>query len=131
MDFDFKLSSHELRRGAFRTKVPGLTAKLGDYDEEFTVKDLSVSGLGIIDAASHVKEGQQTTIDLFISKRLYLKGLPCSILRVLPDGTAGIKFSELERRQEVRLDKLVLEVQKRLIELKKNAEKNENGSSNP
>ncbi len=130
MDYDIKLTSQEVRRGAYRTRVPGLTAKLENCDTEFTVKDLSVSGLGIIDAASHLKEGQTTTVDLFISKRLYLKGVPCSVLRVLDNGTVGLMFEKLERRQEVRLDKLVLEVQKRLIALKKNAEKNENGSDN-
>ena len=41
-------------------------------------------------------------------------------MRVISEkGIIGCVFHDMDRRQEIKLDKLVLEVQKRLIELRK------------
>ena len=48
-----------------------------------------------------------------------LGDLKAKVMRVLDRGIIGCNFLTMERRQEIKLDKLVLEVQKRLIELRK------------
>lgn len=121
MGFDIEIStgSDEALRKAFRTKVPGLTVRFSALQKVFEVKDLSATGFAILDPDKGFKEGQILEADLLISKKLFLKGIKAETMRVLDNGIIGINFVELERQKQVKLDKLVLEVQKRLIELRK------------
>lgn len=120
MNFDIQISNgEESLRKAFRTKVPGLTVRFPSVDEAFEVKDLSATGYAILDPGKRFKEGQTVDADLLINKKLFLSGVHSEIMRVLDNGIVGINFVELERQKQVKLDKLVLEVQKRLIELRK------------
>ena len=60
------------------------------------------------------------SFDLLLNKRLFLGDLKGKVMRVITEkGIIGCNFDGMERRQEIKLDKLVLEVQKRLIELRK------------
>ena len=59
------------------------------------------------------------SFDLLLNKRLFLGDLKGKVMRVLDKGIIGCNFEPMDRRQEIKLDKLVLEVQKRLIELRK------------
>lgn len=120
MTFEINVSGGDDQlRKAFRTKVPGLTARFKALGKSFEVKDLSASGFAILDQSKGFKEGQSVDLDLLINKKLFLGGVGGEVMRVLDNGIIGINFIELERQKQVKLDKLVLEVQKRLIELRK------------
>jgi hypothetical protein len=106
-------------RKAFRTKVPGLTVRFPALKRVFEVKDLSATGFAVLDPDKGFKENQPLKIELLISKKLFLGEVNAVVMRVLDNGIIGINFVDLERQKQVKLDKLVLEVQKRLIELRK------------
>lgn len=121
MGFDFEISTggDEQLRKAYRTKVPGLAVRFPALDKTFEVKDLSATGFAILDPDKGFKEGQGLEGELLIKEKLFLSGIKASVMRVLDNGIIGINFVELERQKQAKLDKLVLEVQKRLIELRK------------
>ncbi|WP_419787660.1 PilZ domain-containing protein [Pseudodesulfovibrio sp.] len=106
-------------RKAFRTRVPGLTVRFPAMKKSFEVKDLSATGFAILDQGKAFKEGQALDVDLLINKKLFVAECKAQIMRVLDNGIVGINFLDLGRQQQAKLDKLVLEVQKRLIELRK------------
>ncbi|MCM0755139.1 PilZ domain-containing protein [Desulfovibrio aminophilus] len=106
-------------RKAFRTRVPGLLIRVADSGKEYQVKDLSASGFAILEEARVFKEGQAFEFDLLLARKLFLSQIKGRVMRVLDNGIVGCNFQDLDRRQEMKLDKLVLEVQKRLIELRK------------
>ncbi len=119
MDFSFSLDHEEGKRQAFRTHVPGLTCRVTDREEEYPVKDISATGLAFLDEGKSFAEGEAFRLDLLIHHRVYIGDIKARVIRVLENGVTGAGFTELDRRQEVKLDKLVLEVQKRLITLRK------------
>ncbi|WP_319466258.1 PilZ domain-containing protein [uncultured Pseudodesulfovibrio sp.] len=117
-DIDLPNGDDQLRK-AFRTKVPGLSARFPGLKKIYEVKDLSATGFAVLDKEGTFKEGQSLEIELLIKKRLFLDGAKTEVMRVLDNGIIGINFIDLERQKQAKLDKLVLEVQKRLIELRK------------
>ncbi len=120
MSFDIDLpNGDDQLRKAFRTKVPGLSARFPGLKKIYEVKDLSATGFAVLDKEGTFKEGQAFEIELLIKKRLFLDGAKTEVMRVLDNGIIGINFIDLERPKQAKLDKLVLEVQKRLIELRK------------
>lgn len=121
MDFDVRLPNDDDQlRKAFRTRVPGLFIRITESGREYQVKDLSASGFAILEEErTRFKEGQTFLFDLLLAKKLFLTQITGKIMRVLDNGIIGCNFAGLDRRQEMKLDKLVLEVQKRLIELRK------------
>ncbi len=120
MDFTIKTESEEDRlRKAFRTKVPGFHAKVSETGKIYEVKDLSASGFAIDDPKGSLDEGQGIDVTFYLNKKTFLSGVQSVVIRVLDNGIVGINFIGLERRQSMKLDKLVLEIQKRLIELRK------------
>ncbi len=121
MDFNIEISTggDDALRKAFRTKVPGLTVRFPALKKVFEVKDLSATGFAILDPDKGFKEGQRLDADLLINKKLFLSEIKAESMRVLDNGIVGINFVDLERQKQAKLDKLVLEVQKRLIELRK------------
>lgn len=119
MDFQISTGGDDKLRKAFRTKVPGLSVRFPAVKKVYEVKDLSATGFAVLDTEKVFKEGQLLECDLLINKKLFLGEVKAEIMRVLDKGIIGINFVELARQQQVKLDKLVLEVQKRLIELRK------------
>lgn len=121
MDFevDIPSGSEPQLRKAFRTRVPGLTVLFSGQERGFEVKDLSATGLAVLESNTGIEEGQHLTCDLLINNKLFLGGLNVDVRRVLDNGIIGVNFVDLTRKQQAKLDKLVLEVQKRLIELRK------------
>lgn len=120
MDFEIQVpDDDEQLRKAFRTKVPGLEARFPSLKQVFEVKDLSATGFAILDPEKGFKEGQTLEIDLLIKKKQFLGAINALVMRVLDNGIIGINFVDLDRQRQGKLDKLVLEVQKRLIELRK------------
>jgi len=121
MDFEIKVDEEDKLRQAYRTRVPGLdiriNTKKGPLD--FPVQDISATGFAFLDNPRGYSSGMEFTFDLLLSKKLFLGELNAKVMRVLDKGIIGCNFMAMDRRQEIKLDKLVLEVQKRLIELRK------------
>lgn len=131
MDFDFKIGDErDYGRQAFRTKVPGLEVKVeGEGDAYYPVADLSASGFAFEDASGIRKEGEFLVVEFYLKRKLFLGGVEAEVVRIISSkNLIGCTFKELNRRQEARLDKLVLEVQKRIISAQK-ARKREEESS--
>lgn len=109
----------EQQRKAFRTRVPGFFVRLRDTGKTYAIKDLSATGFAILDESKSFTEGETHRVDLFLKQKPFLEDLKGRVMRVVPNGIIGWNFEDMDRRQEMRLDKLVLEVQKRLIKMKK------------
>jgi len=108
------------RRQAYRVRVPGLKVSIGEKGEElfFPVLDLSVKGVAF-DPVEYVREFVEDTeieLSLWLRNKLYLSLLKAKVVRV-GNGIVACQFQNLDYRQELCLDKLVLEVQKKNISL--------------
>jgi len=123
-DLSFSMAGDDKQqRRAFRTDVPGLEAYIPSRDARYKVGDLSALGLAFVDQSRSFKEGEALEMDMFLNKKLFLSGLKLRVMRVLDKGIIGCNFEGIDPRKEARLDKLVLEVQKRLIALRRAAKK--------
>jgi c-di-GMP-binding flagellar brake protein YcgR len=109
----------EAKRQAFRTSLPGLTARLSVTGDSLPVRDISAGGLSMDDVKERFAVGDQMELDLFIKDKLIIAGLKVQIARRAGQQT-GLRFLDLDLRQEQRLDKLVLEIQKFMISKGKN-----------
>ena len=126
MDFSFNLPEDGQRqRRAFRTRVPGLELRMVETGVLYPVRDISAAGMAIEAHEADFATGQEFRADLLLSGRLFLGDLVLCVMRVFNDAVYGCSFVNMDARQEARLDKLVLEVQKRLILLKKSAQREE------
>lgn len=121
MDFDIKIDEDDKLRQAFRTRVPGLDIRINTKNGplDFQVRDISATGFAFADNPRGYSSGLEFPFDLLLGKKLFLGDLRAKVTRVLDNGIIGCNFLPMDRRQEIKLDKLVLEVQKRLIELRK------------
>ncbi|WP_147821804.1 PilZ domain-containing protein [Salidesulfovibrio onnuriiensis] len=120
MNLEINIPNEDDRqRQAFRTKVPGFNARFEGFSGEFSVKDLSATGFAITDDAGVFKEGVDLLATLMLKEKVFLGKVQVKVMRVVGNGIVGMNFQNIDRRQQIKLDKLVLEVQKRLIALKK------------
>lgn len=116
MEISFESSSC---RGAFRTNIPGLALRIKGHSCIYSVKDFSVNGLAFAAGDTAFKVDQQFEVDFVLGKKDLLTGLEIKIIRDIGKGLMGCIYVDLDKYQEARLDKLVLEVQKRMIKLRK------------
>ena len=126
MDVTFELEGEVGKRAAHRERVRGLVARLDDEADGFVVHDVSASGLALVDPEARIAVGRDCRLALGIGPRELVAGLPARVVRRAGDGLTGLAFGELSLRQEAWLDKLVLEIQKRRIDLRKSRQDAEN-----
>ncbi len=118
-EFDFVFPGDAHPRKAYRTPVPGLEARILPNNKFYKISDLSALGMGLVDSdLKRLQVGHLFECDLFLNKKLYIAGLKATIIR-LKDEFVGCQFDSMNPRQEAKLDKLVLEVQKRQIALQR------------
>ncbi len=113
--------SGETRRKAFRIAIPGLKVLVMDWDMEFKATDISAGGVSFSlseQESPYLSVGQEILISLTIDNKLFLQGLRASVVKAGKD-FAACRFVDIPLRQEALLDKLVLEMQKNMIELKR------------
>lgn len=127
MDVTFQLEGEGGKRAAHRERVRGLVARLDGEAGAYVVHDVSASGLALVDAEARLSFGRVCRLALGIGPRELIAGLPASVVRRTDEGLVGLAFGELSLRQEAWLDKLILEIQKRRIDLRKSRE----GAENP
>jgi hypothetical protein len=121
MDFEFKLEGESGRRQAHRERVQGLVAVIEGVDGTFVVHDVSASGLALVDPVGRLARDRTCRVALSIGERVLIRDLSAVVVREAAPAVrmAGLTFVDLGSRQEVWLDKLVLEIQKRRISLRK------------
>lgn len=119
--FEFSLPQKEgFDRSAFRAAVLGLEIWIPEITALLPVKNISATGIALDGGGDFTyQKGDSFTFDLLLNKKLFIAGLAAHVMRVLDNGRVGCAFAELDKRKEAKLDKLVLEVQKRLIALKR------------
>lgn len=106
--------SGNVQREAYRVSVPGLTVRL-PQGTSYAVNDLSATGMSLEAGSGSFVEGSTLLFDLLIAGRLYLGALRCKIVRCTDDGLIACRFMDLAHQNEIKLNKLVLELQKRKI----------------
>lgn len=119
MGFDITLKWDEGHRRAFRTSVPGLTVRIGGSPKDIAVKDFSATGIAVAAGSGWSDTDSTVKIKLLLNGKLFLDDLKARVVRLADAGIIALDFMELDRRKQGRLDKLALEVQKRIIDLKK------------
>lgn len=106
------------RRQAFRAVSIAVTARVHGALDSFGVNDISAGGICMtVPTVTYVK-GEELIIDVLIAGRRFLSDLAAVVVRAVPDECA-CAFQNLTRAQELKLDKLVLEIQKRFIAQRK------------
>lgn len=110
LSFSFEEAAQEARQ-AFRTSVPGLEARDTSSGRAYPVHDISAGGMSLEDKGRAIEPGELLCFDLCFKGRALIAGLAARGVRHGQD-RAGMKFETKSPRQEERLDKLVLEVQK-------------------
>jgi len=119
-EFSFNFPDEEAQqRQAFRTRIPGLEARLEGWSATFPIKDLSATGLALVDVDARLRQGDEFGLDLLLQGKPLIVGLKAKAMRLLGKGLIGCSFVDVAPRNEAKLDKLILEVQKRIIALKK------------
>ena len=106
-------------RSAFRAGIPGLVMKVEGYSESFDVKDISAKGIAFYAEENVFELETQFEVDLILFGRDILLGLTVRAVRDIGKGLMGCIFIDIDKYQEERLDKLVLEIQKRMIQLRR------------
>ncbi|MFZ5427227.1 MAG: PilZ domain-containing protein [Thermodesulfobacteriota bacterium] len=117
LNFSYEPES-DVPRQAYRAKVPGLTARVAASGAGYNVQDVSAGGVSLEDPGETLKGGDVLELDLLLKDRVIIAGLRAQLARRHKE-SAGLKFTDITQRQEERLDKLVLEVQKYLISKRK------------
>ncbi len=119
--FEFTLAEDEQgQRLAYRALVHGIEARIGANKATLPVADISVSGCAFqLCEGFSTKEGDILPLQLEVRGRVIIAQLRAQVIRVTGRGMVACTFMNLSERQEYALDKLVLEIQKRLIEMKK------------
>ncbi|XPV74994.1 MAG: PilZ domain-containing protein [Desulfovibrio sp.] len=108
------------QRGAFRCRIPGLLVRVRETGKVYHVEDISASGFAFKADIKKFKEDADLTIDLFLSKKPIVAGVVTRVIRLIaPKQLVGCSFDSITQKQEEKLDKLVLEVQKRMIAMRK------------
>lgn len=125
-EFSFTYSNEDNDRNTYRVTVTNLKFKENDTGEVFQVLNLSAGGFCIKqwDREPQLAPGDRLTGDLLLNGKVYVGSLIVRVVRISND-LLGCEFVELDYRDEIRLDKLVLEIQKKLISRKKKAQAKE------
>ena len=113
LDFHIGVNS-PLQRGRYRVATRGLSLYLDDVAQAFDIRDLSSSGCNLHAPAGLLAVGRIFDCDLHIGDAAYLTDLKVKVVRHVDNGVACV-FQSLSDTQEIMLDKLLLELQKRGI----------------
>lgn len=118
-NLEFTMPTGNERRRAFRAKAYGIAVTFEEQNVTCDILDVSVTGFAIKNELVIIKEGVEYSVSVLVAGKAYLSDLTCRVVRILDNGIIGCDFRTLDRRQEARLDRLVLELQKRMIAKKR------------
>jgi len=114
LDFHLAQNSRH-QRGRYRVAMQGLSLYLEDVAQAFEISDLSAGGCSLRASAALLAVGRIFNGDLHIGETSYLVDLKIKIIRHIAYNSVACAFQTLSRQQELALDKLLLEIQKRSI----------------
>lgn len=106
------------RRQAFRAVPPGVRVQVHGKEGTNAVNDVSAGGVCMAADKNDYAKGDALVMDVLIVGKCYLSDLNVVVVRPFP-GEIACAFQNLTRHQELKLDKLVLEMQKRYIAQRK------------
>ncbi len=109
----------QTQRHAYRTNVHGIEVRLNRGNNIYKVVDLSVTGCAFQMPKKILAEGHILTLQMEVRQRIILADIRARVIRSTDRGIVACNFVDLTERQEYSLDKLVLEIQKRIIEVSK------------
>lgn len=123
-EYSFNWPNFDLPRKAYRISLPGLVVWIKEKQHFFVVEDISACGVAFrpFSANDSFQVNQQLSMSIYFKKRLIVKDLLAKVVR-RAEKIIACEFDGLDHRQEYRLDKFVLEVQKTMINKRKKAEK--------
>ncbi len=112
-EIDIEFESNNKRR-AYRVKCKDFFVEY--ENKRFKVNDISATGISFwIDEKTSFKEGTEFNLNLLLKEKPILEDLRAKVVRREKD-LVGCEFVDLNRKQVLALDKLVLELQKKEIE---------------
>ena len=114
LHFSIALTSPR-QRGRYRVATSGLSMHLDDVEQAFEIGDLSSSGCKLCAPAELLAVGRICDGDLHIGDASYLTDLKLKVIRHITNSNIACVFQSLSRQQEIILDRLLLEIQKRGI----------------
>jgi len=114
LDFYIALSAPR-ERTRYRVTAQGLSLYLDDMAQRFDIRDCSSAGCRLSAPAKLFTVGRIFDGDLHVNNTSYLAGLKIKVVRHIADNSVACVFQALTRRQEIMLDKLLLEIQKHSI----------------
>jgi c-di-GMP-binding flagellar brake protein YcgR len=123
-EFEFDIPKHENKRRAYRVNIRGIRVHIPERGESYPVRDLSAVGMCIMASEGSFEWGEVFEFEIVKEDIVSIPNLFGKVQRLLPDGQVGVSFEELDPRNEARLDKLVLETQKQMIDQKRARETN-------
>ena len=126
LDFSIdSAASRDTRRKAYRATIPGLRAIVQQFSTSCKVRDISAAGVAFYCDEADPSKGDVLEVDFVVADKLLLSKAGVQVVRTTEDGLIGCMFRDLTLKQEAKLDKLVLEVQKRMISLRKKEQQEE------
>ncbi|MDE7469012.1 MAG: PilZ domain-containing protein [Desulfovibrionaceae bacterium] len=105
-------------RRAFRVEPPGsITLTISDRVGRYAIKDISFLGVAFIyENYRDFAIGQKIKINVLLREYIFLQDLVAEVVRVIEkEKCVACTFPELSASDEMRLTKLVLEIQKEYI----------------
>ena len=124
---EFKYEDEDkMKRGAVRVEHPSLKVTLGKTKVFFPVIDLSVAGVAFKPGRYAKKfsgaTGKIAYLSVWFDKDLIVSNIKAKVVRAV-DEMIAFQFQDVSQEHEKRLDKLVLEIQKMMIEQRKKRRK--------
>lgn len=115
-DLNFSLNTQSSeQRSAYRAMVRGIQMRIKATNALYEIHDISAHGCSIAAPLHEFALKETVTIDLEIKGQAILRGLDALVARHVPNGLVGFSFDTPTAQQELVLDKIVLEIQKRQI----------------
>lgn len=119
-DLSFSLEDDSpVQRSAFRATVSGLQVRLNQGSVLYDVHDISSAGFSMATTLQVYQAGDMLEVDLLAGRKVLLAGMQAQVVRLAPNGIVACAFASMTRYQETKLDKLMLEIQKRKIAQRK------------
>ncbi|WP_029898576.1 PilZ domain-containing protein [Desulfohalovibrio reitneri] len=103
--------SHD-KREVFRLFAPDWSAGFSDKKGTLQMVDISFGGCAFEAPRPALERGQKLGVDIYRDQEKVLESIPATVMRVEPE-VVGVRFDELERRQEAFLNEKLREEQKK------------------
>ncbi len=104
-------------RHSYRAHVYGIEARVNKKSTCYGLSDISVSGCSFKVPMIEWSINERFVLQLEVKGRIILGGIKARMVRATQNNVVACSFEGLSEKQEYALDKLVLEIQKRIIAL--------------